>query len=359
MTDGIRRPNMLRRALGAELTGPMLGLLFVLGLSFSVLAANGRLGTFLTLTNLQVLAHNNAVAAIAALGMLLVIISGGIDLSVGAIVALVTVMTMKAYNALDAFTGSHVMIEAEAAGVLLPFYPVEAAVAVGAVLIGLLVGAVIGMVNGLLVTGLRVPPFLATLGMLGVARGLAFWQSERQRFTFSGGSPEWVKDTATALTDTMLFSPGVWAFLLLAIIVAIVLRYTVFGRYIYAIGSSEPTARLCGIPVGRTRLTVYVLAGLFAGTAGLLRFAHTSSGDPNTGDGLELEVIAAVVLGGASLTGGRGTVAGTVIGVVILGVLVNFVHIVQVAVEVKYVLIGSVVILNTALSQWQQRRGQE
>ena len=154
----------------------------------------------------------------------------------------------------------------------------------------------------------------------------------------------------------VFFDPGVWSFLLLAGVVAVLLRYTVLGRYCYAVGSNEATARLCGISVDRTKLAIYGLAGLCTGWAGLLRFAHTTSGDPSTGDGLELEVIAAVVLGGASLSGGQGTVAGTLAGVLMLAVLVSCVGFVQVPVEVKFILIGTVVIVNTAVGRWQRRR---
>ena len=128
---------------------------------------------------------------------------------------------------------------------------------------------------------------------------------------------------ASQKPEVGVFDPGVWSVVVLAGLVAVVLRFTVFGRYCYAIGSNEATARLCGMGVDRTKVWIYTLAGLFAGWAGILLFAHGSSGDPHAGKQLELEVIAAVVIGGASLTGGQGNVSGTLLGVLILGILEN------------------------------------
>ena len=319
------------------LSGPFLGLLFVLTFAVVVLSANDRLGDFMTERNLRHLMHSSTVPAVAALGMLLIIISGGIDLSVGAVIALVTVVAMRVYNHFDAQD----------------LGPLTSLAAVAA---GLAVGGLCGLVNGLVITRLRITPFLATLGMMGIARGLATWLAGRTRLTFTGEVPNWVKVLYTARNRVLFFDPGVWSFLLLAGLVAVLLRYTVLGRYCYAVGSNEATARLCGINVNRTKLAIYSLAGLFAGWAGVLRFAHSTSGDPSTGDGLELEVIAAVVLGGASLSGGQGTVTGTLAGVLMLGILVSCVGFIQVPIEVKFILIGTVVIVNTAVGQWQRRR---
>ncbi len=161
-----------------------------------------------------------------------------------------------------------------------------------------------------------------------------------------------------ATVDRYLFDPGVWSMFALAVVMAVVLRRTVFGRYCYAIGSNEATARLCGIAVEHTKVWIYVLAGLLTGWAGILVFAQGSGGDPTSSVGLELDVIAAVVIGGASLSGGQGSVSGTLMGVLILAILENGVNLFGVAVEVKYILIGAIVIINTALSQWQRRRSE-
>jgi ribose transport system permease protein len=151
------------------------------------------------------------------------------------------------------------------------------------------------------------------------------------------------------------FNPGYWGFVALAVATAVLLRRTVLGRYIYAVGSSEPTARLCGVPVDRVKVVVYTLAGLLAGVGGVLLFAHGAAGDFSGGETLELQVIAAVVIGGASLSGGRGTVLGAVLGVLTLEVLRNGVNTYNVPIEIQYILIGAILLANTALSQWRDR----
>jgi ribose/xylose/arabinose/galactoside ABC-type transport system permease subunit len=337
---------------------PLLGLAVVLGLFVGLLAPRGELNTFLSLGNLQSLLHINSVAAVLALGMLLVIVSGGIDLSVGSVVALVSVVTMQTYQvvyggAADFGSGYRPVIESWGGT------QSAALASLAAVAAGVLAGGLCGLCNGLMITRLRIAPFVATLGMLSVARGVALWLAGRRPITFTGASqPAWVTRLQTARAADTLFDPSVWSVLGLAGLVAVLLRYTVFGRYCYAIGSNEATARLCGVSVPRTKVGVYVLAGLLAGWAGVLTFAHGSSGNPNAGVGLELIVIAAVVIGGASLNGGQGGVFGTLVGVLIWGIIDNGVGFFNADVEVKYVLIGAFFIVNTALSQWQRRRGE-
>jgi ribose transport system permease protein len=322
-----------------RLSGPMLGLLVILGLFILTLYFNGQLRFFLSWPNIQNLMHRSAIPATVALGMLLIMISGGIDLSVGSVVALVTVVTMKVFRALEPDAG------------------VEVA-SLAAVAAGVAVGGVCGLCNGLAITGLRVTPFVATLGMLSVARGVAFWLAERTTISFRGESPGWVTALQTARAETGLFDPGVWSAFVLALVVALLLHFTVFGRHCYAIGSNEATARLCGIPIGRNKLAIYTLAGLLTGWAGVLTFANGNTGNPDSSPGLELEVIAAVVIGGASLSGGQGTVTGTLLGVFILSVLENGVNMSGVTIEVKYILIGAIIVANTALSQWQRRKSE-
>ena len=286
--------------------------------------------------------HQNAITAVVALGMLLIMISGGIDLSVGAVVALVTVVTMKVYRGLQPSAGVNVA-------------------SLVAVASGIGVGGYCGLINSLAITRLRVTPFVATLGMLSVARGIAYWLAERKPISFSGARPSWVTTFQTAKADTWLFDPGVWSVFVLAVFVALLLRLTVFGRYCYAIGSNEATARLCGIHVERNKMAIYTVAGLLTGWAGVLTFANSNSGDPGSSLGLELEVIAAVVIGGMPASRGR---AGQRLhrhaarradprrarqrGVNMSGV----------PIEVKYILIGAIIVVNTALSQWQRRKSE-
>lgn len=311
-------------------SGPLLGLLTLLALFVIILGYQGQLDAFLSARNLLLILHRSSYTAVAALGMLLIIITGGIDLSVGSVMALVGVVTIQTYRELEA--GS-----------------------LAAVAAGLAVGGLCGACNGVVITRLHVSPFVATLGMLSAARGLAIWLSGRTRVGFVGTEPEWVGGLARFRSPTFILNPGVWTVLALAVAVYLLLRYTVLGRYLYAIGSSEPTARLCGVPVGRCKVATYALAGLLTGWAGVILFAHSHGGDPNAAAGLELEVIAAVVIGGASLSGGQGTVTGTLLGVLILGVLENGVTQCNVPPEVKYILIGVIVVANTALSAWQRR----
>ena len=317
-------------------SGPVLGLIGVLTLFVLLIGIKGELGAFLSVGNARVLVHEGTIPAVIALGMLLVVISGGIDLSVGAVVALVTVVSMRLYISLLGATGS------------VPLASLTAVVC------GILTGGLSGLLNGLLITRLRLPPFVVTLAMLSIARGSAIWLAERQAIAFPvGARPEWVE----ILGKSKLYNPGFISLIVLAALTAVLLRATVFGRHLYAVGSNESTARLCGVNVARTKVLTYTLAGLLTGWAGVLMFAHGDSGNPTAGEGLELSVIAAVVIGGASLTGGRGTVAGALIGVLILGLLRNGVSLFKVPVEIQYVLIGVIILANAALSQWRRPAG--
>ena len=339
-----------RFALGA-LSGPVIGAAAVFLLFTLLIGLKGELHNFLSLRNLQLLLHEGTAPAVVALGMLLVIVSGGIDLSVGSVIALVTVVTMQVYRGLYQDQGM----------------ATASAVAVAA---GLATGGLCGLTNGLIITRLRVSPFVATLGMFSIAHGLAVWLAERKLVAFPrDGRPAWVDALAEVhpgWTETVLgaqvyhpawflFNPGFWTMAVLAVIVAVLLRSTILGRYCYAIGSNEATARLCGVPVGRCKVAIYTIAGLLAGWAGVLVFARGGSGDPSGGEGMELRVIAAVVIGGASLAGGRGTVVGALLGVLILEILNNGVGVFNVPVELQYILIGVIIIANTALSGWRAR----
>ena len=315
-------------------SGPALGLIGVMALFLILIGVKGELASFLSLGNLRVLVHEGTIKGVIALGMLLIIITGGIDLSVGAVVALVTVVTMRVY------THFHSQLGVEQASLV-------------AVTSGVLIGGVCGLVNGLLITQLRLPPFVVTLGMLSVARGSAIWLAARTLLAVPvGARPEWVE----TLARSRLTNPGFLSLILLAGLTAVALWATRFGRHLYAGGSNEATARLCGVNVARTKVWAYTLAGLLTGWAGVLLFAHGDSGNPSAGEGLELTVIAAVVIGGASLNGGKGTVAGALMGVLILGLLANGVSLFNVPVEVRYILEGGIILLNAALSRWQRSK---
>jgi ribose/xylose/arabinose/galactoside ABC-type transport system permease subunit len=269
-----------------------------------------------------------AVVATAALGMTLVIASGGIDLSVGAQVALatVTLATLLARG----------------------WSPAAAALATVAC------GAGVGCLIGGLVTGLRLPPFIVTLGMWGGLRGLAKGLAGE---TMVVAPTTWLNDLLTALPPDrrwLLVPSGVWLMAALAIAVAVLLRTTVLGRHILAVGSSEPTARLCGVAVDRVKLAVYALASALAAVAGVLQYAYLTVGDPTTALGMELDVIAAVVIGGASLAGGRGSVAGTLIGALIMTAVANGCTKLELPNWVQEIVTGVIIVAAVAIDRWRR-----
>jgi ribose transport system permease protein len=338
------RSRSFRRFLSSQaFSGPVIGLIVVLTVFILLIAWNGEPGDlkrFLGFKNLQVLLKSVTVTGVISLGALLIIITGGIDLSVGSVVALVTVVTMQVFRQTFAQSGSS---------------DIASLIAVPA---GIAIGGLCGFGNGLVITKLGVRPFVTTLGMLSIARGLAVWLAGGQSLAFPGKTPGWVTSLAEVHVKNTLVNPGFWSLMALAIAVSFLLRYTVLGRYCYAIGSNETAARLCGIAIDRNKIMIYTLAGLLTGWGGVLMFAQGGSGEPTGAVGLELDVIAAVVIGGASLSGGRGTVLGTLLGVLILGVLSNGVSELKVPVEIRYILTGTIIVVNTALSQWQRRSGE-
>ena len=178
--------------------------------------------------------------------------------------------------------------------------------------------AICGLVNGVLITQLKVVPFIVTLGTLLVVRGVAKGLADERRIE---APATWLNDLLRVPQGHGILPPGIWMLAALALVVAGVLRYTRFGRHVFAIGSNERMARLCGVAITRTKVAVYVLTAAFAGLAGLLQFAKLSVGDPTVAVGTELDVIAAVIIGGGSLAGGRGTIAGTIIGATIMTII--------------------------------------
>lgn len=306
--------------------GPLAGLALVM-LLFAAL----RPAQFATPGNLEIMLLQTAVVATAALGMTLVIAAGGIDLSVGAQVALATVTLAT----------------------LLARGWSPAAAVVATVAGGLACG---GLIGGL-ITGLRLPPFIVTLGMWGGLRGLAKGLAGE---TMVVAPATWINDLLTALPPErrwLLVPAGVWLTILLAAAVAVLLQTTRLGRHILAIGSNEPTARLCGVAVERTKLAVYALAAALAAVAGVLQYAYLTVGDPTTALGMELDVIAAVVIGGASLSGGRGSVAGTLVGALIMTAVANGCTKLDLPNWVQEIVTGVIIVAAVALDRF--RRGDD
>src|SRR4030095_1076810 len=225
------------------------------------------------------MARQTTIVCMAALGMTMVIVAGGIDLSVGSVISLATVV---AALLLRASTGPLVAL-------------------VGAVA----AGAFCGLLNGVLVTGLRVVPFIVTRGTMLLVRGAAKGLSDERRIE---APLTWLNDLLrTVRTGGGLLLPsGIWLTIVLAILVSVTLQYTRFGRHLFAIGSNERTARLCGVRVERCKIGVYTIAGALAGLAGVLTLSQLSVGDPTAAVGLELDVIAAVIIGGGRAGGGEG-----------------------------------------------------
>jgi len=275
----------------------------VLALALMVIALALMTDTFFTVDNSLNVLRQICANLCLSIGMTIIILSGGIDLSVGSILAL--------SGAVAAGLLKH--------GIVIPGTDLFLEVTVsGAILVGVLVGTVLGWFNGYAITRFKLPPFVATLGMLSIARGLTM--------LWTGGFP------ITRLGDSFGFIGAghwlglpmpVWISGTLVVVFILLMKRTRFGRHVYAVGGSEKAARLSGLNVRRIKLMVYMIGGALAGVAGLLVTARLDSATPNAGLSYELDSIAAVVIGGTSLNGGRGTIMGTVLGCLIIGVLNN------------------------------------
>lgn len=305
--------------------GPLGGLL-VIFILFAVIGPP----SFRSAHSLETIARQTAIVGMGSLGMTLVIIAGGIDLSIGSIVALATVG-----------------IAALLAANLGPMVALVGAIAVGT-------GC--GFINGLLITRLRVVPFIVTLGMMLLARGAAKGLAHEQTIY---PPATWLNGLLASLSPEqkwLLVPPGVWLLLGMSIIVALVLRYTRLGRHTFAIGSNELTARLCGIGVERVKVMLYSLSGAFGGLAGVMQFSRLNVGDPTVAGGLELDVIAAVVIGGGSLSGGEGSILGSLVGALIMSVIRSGCSQMGLPNWVQEIITGIIIIVAVALDRLRHRR---
>ena len=312
------RHRLLQFLSGAQ--GPLIGLI-LLCVVFALTS-----DVFLSLRNALNVIDQVTTLGILALGMTGVIIIGGIDLSVGSILAL-SIMVL---------------------GWLPQDYGVPFPLAL---LLCVLAGGICGVVNGLLVTKARLPAFIATLTMMSVARGLANITTDGQQVV---GYPDWFTALATDRHLGVL-SATVGLFILLALAAWVFLRYRATGRSLYAIGGSAEVARLAGIKVQKLTVGVYTVSGLLAGVAAAVMAARLDSSQPSAGLGYELDAIAAVVIGGASLSGGIGSIAGTVVGVFIIGVLHNGLNLLGISPFIQQVVIGVVIAVAVTFDTLRRR----
>ncbi|HEY0238063.1 MAG TPA: ABC transporter permease [Friedmanniella sp.] len=313
----------------------LIALLIIIAI-FAVLSDN-----YLTAGNLTTITKQVAFNAIVALGMLLVILNGGIDLSVGSTVGLTAAVAGNLFRGLNLPLSQAIM------------FPQVWVIVVLSVAVGMLVG----WINGLLIARLNLAPFITTLGMLYVARGLTEVLLNGQNITNELSGQPYLNNTGffTVFASRPLGLPiSAWVMILFAIIFSIVLTRTPFGRWLYATGSNERAAQLSGVPVKKIQTRIYVLSGLCAGVVGILQMANISSSTADLGTYYELNAIAAVVIGGAALSGGRGTVRGTIIGAFVIGFLANGLVIVGVSPFWQKVITGAVIILAVAVDQIQQ-----
>ncbi len=294
-------------------------LIFLVMLGVSAIASEA----FFTPANLFNLVRQVAPVGIISMGMLLVILTGGIDLSVGSIVAMIGVLCAL-------FTHS------------MPLW--------AALVASLACGLIVGCVSGYLIAIHKMAPFITTLAMMSIVRGLGF--------IFSKGAPIIVAENASALTafgsGSFLGIPNpAWILFIVFALIAVILRYNAFGRIIIAIGSNEEAVRLSGIKVTAYKIAVYIIAGGLSAIAGIILTARTSVGAPVTGIAMELDVIAAVVIGGASLMGGKGSAINTLLGVFILGLIGNIMNLMTIPAYSQQVIKGLIIILAVLLQRFQ------
>ncbi len=299
----------------------ILTVLIIVGLFISLFSPY-----FLTMNNIMGVTRSVSITAIMAIGMTMVIITGGIDLSVGSVMGLSALMTALSFQ-----NG----------------YPTIVAITVG-----LLVGIVSGLVNGLLITKVNLPPFIATLGTLSIGRGLIYIITKGFPVT-----PDVPAGYSFIGQGYLGFVPlPVIAMLILMVIFTIIMSRTRFGRHVYAIGGNEIASKLSGVKTDMTKILVYVLSGSISAVAGIILFARLSSAEPASGFGAELDVIAASAIGGASLSGGYGSIVGAIIGAALIGVISNGIVLLNINTYAQQAITGLVILIAVSIDMWRSKR---
>jgi len=353
--------------------GPLVGLVFVWVL-FAILAGE----RFYDPTNQQLILAQTVVVGTAAIGATLIIVAGGIDLSVAGTIALATMTTAWALEAtgspwlaLLAGVGTGIVIGLAIGAMVVGQLAIVAGVvlgivlasslwasvgAIGAIAIGIGAAVTLAIIGRLLLGRLEMAPFVVTLGLWGALRGAAEWVGDSQPIY---ADSTWLNDSmrqGTVPPFTWL-SPGTWLMLGLAILMSLAVRYTRLGRHVFAIGSNEQTARLCGVNLSRSKLLIYTIGVAFAGLAGVLQFADLGGmGDPTTVPGYELYVIAAVVIGGASLSGGQGSILGTIIGALIITTVASGCVKMDLSNAAQKIVTGAIIVAAVALDRLRSSR---
>lgn len=341
---GGRAPSSLDWMQVVNLLGPVLALGVVFG-AFAI-AVRLRFGVdMLRQETMESIIIQTVIVGTAAVGMTLVIIAGGIDLSVGSMIAFSSV------------AAAWLLTKAGMGPVCVNLGPWTVSLdPLLAVLAGIFAGAACGLFNGLIITQLRIVPFIVTLGTLLIVRGLAKGMAESAPINIDD---EWIRGLLRSLRPEdrwQLLPLGGWMMLILAGLFAGLLRYTRLGRHAYAIGSNEQTARLCGVSVNRVKLWVYGLCGACAGLSGVMLLSRQSQGDPTGASGYELDVIAAVVIGGGSLSGGEGSIVGTIIGALIMTVIRTGCNLLGLQPWVTQVVTGAIIVAAVAVDRLRHRR---
>jgi ribose transport system permease protein len=299
----------------------ILSVLLLVGILISIFSPY-----FLTTNNLMGVFRSFSLIAIMSIGMMLVIITGGIDLSVGSVMGLSSLITALAFQ--------------------------HGLSAIAAVFAGLAVGLVVGCFNGFLITWIQLPPFIATLGTLSIGRGLMYIITKGVPVT-----PD-VPDSFTFIGQGYIgFVPfPVVIMIAMTLCFSVLMRQTRFGRHVYATGGNEMAARLSGVRTARVKFTVYALSGLIAALAGVISFSRFVSAEPASGFGAELDVIAAAAIGGASLSGGAGSVEGAIIGAALAGIISNGVVLLNIDTYAQQTITGCVILIAVSIDIWRVRR---